>query len=68
MTATLERLTTAKHSAGFAVDDLAAACQIETESDQLRRLLNQAAELFDSISQVEIALKKSSEPHPKVPE
>jgi hypothetical protein len=63
MTGALERLTTAKHSAGFAVDDLAAACQLETESDQLRSLLRQAAELFDSISQVETAFKKSSTAH-----
>jgi hypothetical protein len=67
MTSAIERLTTAKHSAGFTVDDLAAACQIETESDQLRRLLKQAAELFDSISQVETAFKESGGPHHTAP-
>lgn len=68
MTSAIERLTTAKHSAGFVVDDLAAASQIETESDQLRCLLKQAAELFDSISQVETAFKNSGATHQTAPQ
>jgi hypothetical protein len=61
MNATTERLTTAKHSVGFAVDDLAIACKIENQSDRIRHVLKQAAELFDSISQLEETFKVSND-------
>jgi hypothetical protein len=60
MSVAIERLTTAKQSVGFAVDCLATACQVAPETERLRQVLKQAAELFDSISRLEEAFKNSA--------
>jgi hypothetical protein len=55
MDGTHEHLTTAKHSIGFAVDDLTVASENAgpTEKDAVNAALDQAKSLFDTLGRLE---------------